>query len=1002
MNERQFLADIAREHRDLSADPSSPNEDVTLDRLIKPVLEQLGYPTEVRLSEQYGGGCYPDLVIYGTPVSGLPDSDAWVVLEAKKLNENFEVPGGRTESPKRQIGRYLCSHPSAGPSSFGVLTDGRFWHVLRRTGFHSDMEVVGDFDIFGSNGLADFNKLKSVVGRETLAGLDRPAVQVSKSRESAIKILEVLDTGTASEVVGLLAPNRTLQTPLPQQKEIKFSSRAKDAMLHDWDSHDWDWGCPIAAPEQLKFAEESRAVIAVLRFTSPETRGETGLGRQAVDLAAKTFAKLSDVGTVVLFAHLELPRSQDVRARIAVHTAGRTSMTAEFTPSSRPENIITTIANLKNLLASDSPQTPDSLTKTVEVKQIRTEFHNAIAKWVKDKQHTLGQGQKGNEAVLRHLIRVVFAWILKENGLCNTEIFDDWFAQKYMDGYYANVLAFLFHERFNTPVERRQESSHSDVQHAMDDVPFLNGSVFAPNADDNLMNASFSDYFSVDAEQPGLFTILSRYEWSIDEHSASVSEQTIDGEILSHLFENLVVTTLQGDPVPNKMPHGTYYTPSDVSGEMAKDALAVAVHHRLPDVLSLEELRELFGDPHFDPTHIADADKQQLRDIIASLSVLDPAVGSGAFLLATGNAIARALSTLREDQDRQRHTFRVIAQNQLHGLDIHPMAVQITRLRMFIAIMSNEKHLADHLSPLPNLEARIVCADTLQTVADRDWRPVHTGSLVDSDTDIQQALENAAKVHQEWLEAHTETQKQNVRHRNEITRRQLVEKLNDASWGEETHPEMWEFAKHEIFDPNPPPSKADARLIFWQQGLNGFDILIGNPPYVGTGNDQKKQLKAKKYVTSRGGNLYNHFCETALTLAKKAGGVVELIVPHSLSFADMQTPTRELFEMHSTKIWIRHQDNRPDETFGESPVQNVANRQRTTIITALTGNSPTTIWTTGMSRWLSAEREAYFRSRNFVQMPDTFTKGRHAGGGTGRLNWHVSGRGCRLNEYAIY
>ena len=981
MSDHQFFADIAREHSYLSANPSSPNEDVTLDRLIKPVLDQLGYPTEVRLSEQYGGGCKPDLVIYGNPVSGLPDSDAWIVLEAKRLDENFEVLGSRTESPKRQIGRYLCSHPSAGPSSFGVLTDGRFWHILRRTGFQSDMEVVGDFDIFGSDGLTDFNKLKSVVGREALAGLDRPAVQVSKSRELAIKILEALDTGTAAEVVDLLSPNRMLQTPLTQQKEIKFFSRATDAMAHDWDSHDWDWGCPIVVPGQLKFAEENRAVIAVLRFTSPETRGETGLGRHAVDLAAKTFAKLSAVGTAVLFAHLELPSSQDMRARVAVHTGGRTSMTAEFNPSSRPENIITAVANLKNLLASNTPQTSDSLAKTVEAKQIRKEFHDAIAKWVKDKQHTLGQGQKGNEAVLRHLIRVVFAWILKENGLCNKEIFDDWFAQKHKDNYYANVLAFLFHERFDTPAERYQESSHSDVQNAMGDIPFLNGSVFAPNPDDNLMNASFSDYFSADPNQPGLFTILSRYEWSIDEHSASVSEQTIDGEILSHLFENLVVTTLQGDPVPNKMPHGTYYTPSDVSGEMAKDALAVAVHHRLPGVLSLEELRELFGDPHFDATRIIDTDKQKLRDIIASLSILDPAVGSGAFLLVTGNAIARALSTLREDQDRQRHTFRVIAQKQLHGLDIHPMAVQITRLRMFIAIMSNEKHLADTLPPLPNLEARIVCADTLQTVADRDWRPVHTGSLVDSDTDMQQALENAAKVHQEWLGAHTETQKQNVRHRNEVTRNKLVEKLNDASWGEETHPEIWEFAKHKIFDLNSPPSKADARLIFWQQGLKGFDILIGNPPYVRTSNDQKKQLKAKKYVTSKGGNLYNHFCETALTLAKKEGGVVALIVPHSLSFADAQTPTRKLFERHSAKIWIKHQDNGPDATFGESPVQNEANRQRTTIVTVLTGNSTTTIWTTGMSQWLSSEREAYLRSRNFIQMPDTFTGAGTGGGG---------------------
>lgn len=670
----------------------------------------------------------------------------------------------------------------------------------------------------------------------------------------------------------------------------------------------------------------------------------------------------------MLIAYLNDEKKRETAVRVAVHVKGRTAMTAEFDVNLVPDRVLDSVAKLKKLLASSEPQKASSLVEAVNVKKIRKEFYEAVAKWAQQKQHLLLEGEKGSEAVLRHLIRVVFAWILKENKLCNPNIFDEWFATAHKGSYHRDVLAFLFHERFNKPKTERKEACSHEITSAMADVPFLNGSIFAERKEDTLLEVAIDEYFSTDTDSPGLFTILSRYDWSMLEHTVSVSEQTIDGEILSHLFENLAVAALSESTPPKRMSEGTYYTPSDVATEMAKDALSAAVRAKLPTSFPEDSLLDLFGHPHFETPKMPEEDLSSLRKTIMSLFVLDPAVGSGAFLLVAANAIATALRNLG---DTRKDIFRTIAESQLYGLDITPMAVQITRLRIFIAIMSEERNYTN-LKALPNLEARIVCADTLATIADSSWRPDRTGQLVDSDTDIQKAIVDVADTQEEWLEAHTETQKNNVQAKDRLARDTLKAKLNEASWDRKLHPEIWNFAEHKIFDTDAGISKADARLIFYLKGLEGFDIVIGNPPYVKAEDTDKEKLARKNYTTGKGGDLYNYFCETALTLAKPQGGVVCLIVPLSISFDITQKATRQMFEAKCSEIRLRHQDVRPSSIFGNSPVANPQNEQRTTIITAITGENKLKIWTSGTARWTSDEREAYLKTRNLVQMPDAF------------------------------
>ena len=96
--------------------------------------------------------------------------------------------------------------------------------------------------------------------------------------------------------------------------------------------------------------------------------------------------------------------------------------------------------------------------------------------------------------MLRHLIRVVFAWILKENRLCNSNIFEEWFAVAHKGSYHGDVLTFLFHERFNKPNRDRKEACSPEITSAMSDVPFLNGSIFAERKEDTSLDVSIGNY----------------------------------------------------------------------------------------------------------------------------------------------------------------------------------------------------------------------------------------------------------------------------------------------------------------------------------------------------------------------------------------------------------------------------------------------------------------------------------------------------------------------------
>ena len=971
------IADALRGgYANLNGRGAAVNEAVTRSVLIDRVLEELGYPPTHRSPESADRGDRPDDLCYLRSVGPTPGHPA-LVLEAKRLDADFDrVPPGRARgySPDRQIQRYLENNRISGAGTVGVLTDGIRWRLYQRTGnAAADVQYSRNFNF---SRLANPSQAAlRAVADDDLSLLDEFIRQLSRqaiaartvpvSRPTPVNLAD----GLFDALSGDAAPELVLKEMLGEPGAVA-SPRLENAEALTGirlDAHNNDWESYAVAPgPELSVSqpglEGSRVVVAAVKFKPKDSQE---MNRGDVALAARIMAASAPAANAaVVFAYETAPDGA-VSARMAAAAAGQVNMTAGFDPALHSPSARAAIdQQLRLIRDTRAPLTAERMLSPLAVATLRQQFYREVAQWTTRVQQ--GKDQAGRQAVLRHLIRVMFSWILKEENIIPPEIFEPAFNDTQLpdlNGYHRQVLLFLFHERLNVHPDRRGEHPVPGINAALDEAPFLNGSLFARQDGDEL-DLPAAEYWSVDGDRPGLFTILNRYHWTMDEHRPGESEQTLDPELLSNLFERLIVPTEQGGESPLRQPQGTYYTPADVADEMVKDALSAAVKDDAGP-LDGSQLLELFGDSDAPLPKMRPAQQQRLAGGIRELRIFDPAVGSGEFLFSTLLALQRALKKLEGTDEPAEE----IIQRQLRGQDINPLAVQIARLRLFIAITAaRRRKTRGRDEPLPNLEAVIVCADTLETVADPQWRQAQLDMAA---PEVAAAVTEIAETRAQWFGAHTEDAKTELLQQYSARRDRLELLLQQR--GELASSELREFVKAELL--GRAPARTDARLLFHESPWRGFDIVIGNPPYEGLGKSMsreavKRLADNKRYRTTGGGDLYNLFCETALALAKPEGGVVTLIVPLSIAFGRNKQTLRDAFNRHCKSITLRHYSNRPDTTFNASPtVKTPENRQRATIITAILGNAlAPDINSTGLQSWPADERQQCLQQRRTARI----------------------------------
>ncbi|MHB1863441.1 MAG: Eco57I restriction-modification methylase domain-containing protein [Gemmatimonadaceae bacterium] len=257
-------------------------------------------------------------------------------------------------------------------------------------------------------------------------------------------------------------------------------------------------------------------------------------------------------------------------------------------------------------------------------------------------------------------------------------------------GFHARVLLPLFFGTLSTPRARRAAAAR-----AFGRVPFLNGGLFAPTAlERRHRDLRFGDE-AFGALIGGLFT---RYRFTAREDAATWSDAAIDPEMLGHAFESLMAADERQDT-------GAFFTPQRLVERITDTALAHALDQLgVPEPQAARLLAQGV---------VPDGDADALRRRLAAITVLDPACGSGAFLVHALHRLAelhvrlgdrRALTDVRRD----------VVTRSLFGVDRNPIAVWLCELRLWLSVVIEcqpDDPMA--VAPLPNLDRNVRVGDSL-------------------------------------------------------------------------------------------------------------------------------------------------------------------------------------------------------------------------------------------------------------------------------------------------
>lgn len=263
---------------------------------------------------------------------------------------------------------------------------------------------------------------------------------------------------------------------------------------------------------------------------------------------------------------------------------------------------------------------------------------------------------------------------------------------------YRQRLKPLFFEALNRPRARRGTRARE-----LGALPYLNGGLFERDRLERLYPRLDvpDDWFPFVFDQ-----LFDRYQFTLREDRTADQQVAVDPEMLGKVFEGLMVA-------PAREASGTFYTPVTLVDRIVEAAL-IAHLSRDPVPTRAQLLDLLAGNP---TPRLSDAVRSSLAARVRGLRILDPAVGSGAFLLAGLHQIEALRAALGEAPHSGLERFRLrreILEHNLYGVDVNATAVRLCELRLWLALIVDlEVTALEEVPPLPNLDLKIRQGDSL-------------------------------------------------------------------------------------------------------------------------------------------------------------------------------------------------------------------------------------------------------------------------------------------------
>ena len=583
--------------------------------------------------------------------------------------------------------------------------------------------------------------------------------------------------------------------------------------------------------------------------------------------------------------------------------------------------------------------------------------------------------KKVRDYIKKMMGRLVFIQFLQKKGWlgCSDDNWNDgdrdylqhlfeYSTAEQQNNFLATVLEPLFFGMLNTNPEDRekhfaQKNWDTRLLDCFGKVPYLNGGLFEEDIEDNVPVVFPAVLFGNPAQKEiertfcssqntdypydascGLLDFFARYNFTIDETDPEDREVGVDPEMLGKIFENLL---------EDNKDKGAFYTPKEIVQYMCRESLIAYLAEETQDEPAMRNLVL-----NHDIQTIKD--KKTVLSALKNIKICDPAVGSGAFPMGMLNELFACRILLEEDCADEEHRSRIkkeIVRENIYGVDIEKGAIDIARLRFWLAIIVDEKIPL----PLPNLDYKIMQGNSLlESYEGIDFPNIKSANIkkpardmfgnlekiemdltfVEENTiealqqdiskyffihdhkeknilkekiekSISTHLEHNLKIRREYKLQQLDSLKNNILTKaDEVRLNTLADeikhlddiqyKLSNMSMSSNSSFFLWHTWFSEVFN-----RPADC---------NGFDIVIGNPPYIQLQDEGGKLAKlyrqAKFNTFSSMGDIYQLFYEKGIVLLKKKGHLCYITSNKWMRAGYGETSRKYFAEQSQPKILI--------------------------------------------------------------------------------------------------
>lgn len=532
-----------------------------------------------------------------------------------------------------------------------------------------------------------------------------------------------------------------------------------------------------------------------------------------------------------------------------------------------------------------------------------------------------------SDFVKKFLGRIVFLYFLQKKGWMGVPLDEDWgngqrdfifrlfeeFADK--NHFYQKALVPLFFHTLNE--DRRGKNDVSSETNTR--IPYLNGGLFEKD-DTEPEDIQFEPQRFIE-----LFAFFSKYNFTVDESSPDDQDIGVDPEMLGHIFENLL---------ENNKDKGAFYTPKEIVHYMTQESLIEYLHTHLPEtnkdaLTTFVKRKQKAG--------LSDKELRTIDGLLEDVKICDPAIGSGAFPMGLLHEIFALKGLIAFERGyvawSPAEVKKQIIQNSIYGVDIEEGAVNIARLRFWLSLVVDEPT----PQPLPNLDYKIICGNSLisryalDTPINEVFKEFNKGREENDKVDLEkykalvldymrEAKHDKKEEFKKLIEDvkvafKTFFSKKELNKLNKIkgelsllTGHNLFGNNKNAAEKRKIAKLKKELAKLELEKKEREDAILFQNAIEWRfefpnlldtdGEFDGFDIVIGNPPYIQLQKDGgylAKMLEPMQYKTlAKTGDIYCLFYEQSTNLLKN-NGVISFITSDKWMLANYGKALRNYF-----------------------------------------------------------------------------------------------------------